>query len=198
MDVLAIAFLSFFLSFQSYAQTSPQNTPIVNFHTFGEGLYRGARPDGAGLTYLKSLGIKTVINLQGGDLNKVALRWIVSRMEPGEAPEMIQAEKENTEKLGMNFINVPLDSLSDVTTLEAQQINFLVKFMQDPSNQPLYIHCEHGADRTGLVVALYQVFVQGWTPQAAYEQMEAFGHDTIHAIFTHELNEFYWDETKNY
>lgn len=197
MDVLAIALLSLFLSFPTYAQTT-QTPPIVNFHTFGEGLYRGARPDVAGLTYLKNLGVKTVINLQGGDLNNASLRWIVSRMEPGEAPAMIQAEKENVEHLGMNFINVPLDSLSDVTTLEAQQINFLVKFIQDPKNQPLYIHCEHGADRTGLVVALYQVFIQGWTPQAAYEQMEEFGHDTIHAIFTHELNEFYWDETKNY
>jgi len=38
-----------------------------------------------------------------------------------------------------------------------------------------FIHCEHGQDRTGLVVACYRVRVQHWTKAAAEKEMLAHG-----------------------
>lgn len=178
--------------------TQAGTPPITNFHSFGTGLYRGARPNSEGLSALKQMGVKTIINLQGGDLNNPTYRWIVSQMELGEAPQAIQAEKNATQNLGMNFVNVPLDSLSPVSKQEGQQIGALIRLMNDPQNQPFFIHCEHGADRTGLVVALYRVYFQNWTAQAAHDEMEAMGHDALHSVFTHELDEFYWDATKGH
>lgn len=172
--------------------------PIQNFHTFGDGLYRGARPDNNGLAALQKMGVKTIVNLQGGDLNNPAYRWIIPTMEPGELPEAIEAEKTTTQNLGMNFVNVPLDSLSTVTHQEGQQIGALIRMMSQPQNQPVFVHCEHGADRTGLVVALYRVYFQGWNAQAAHDEMESMGHDTLHSVFTHELDEFYWEATKGH
>jgi protein tyrosine/serine phosphatase len=36
---------------------------------------------------------------------------------------------------------------------------------------PAFIHCQHGADRTGTMVAVYRVRVQGWTKEDAIKEM---------------------------
>jgi protein tyrosine/serine phosphatase len=38
------------------------------------------------------------------------------------------------------------------------------------------VHCQHGADRTGALVALYRVVVQGWTKERAVEEMNRGGY----------------------
>jgi protein tyrosine/serine phosphatase len=35
----------------------------------------------------------------------------------------------------------------------------------------VYVHCEHGEDRTGLLIACFRVQYQGWTKAAAEEEM---------------------------
>ena len=40
---------------------------------------------------------------------------------------------------------------------------------------PTLLHCTLGADRTGLVAALYRMIYQGWSRQAALEEMEDGG-----------------------
>jgi protein tyrosine phosphatase (PTP) superfamily phosphohydrolase (DUF442 family) len=60
----------------------------------------------------------------------------------------------------------------------------LVRFLRaatDPERQPLFVHCQHGADRTGIAVASYRVAVEGWSPaDAAAEMTEGgFGFHTI-------------------
>jgi protein tyrosine/serine phosphatase len=37
---------------------------------------------------------------------------------------------------------------------------------------PTLVHCEHGADRTGLVTALYRIAYQGWNKNAAIDELE--------------------------
>ena len=53
-----------------------------------------------------------------------------------------------------------------------------VAFLQivaDPNRAPLLVHCQHGADRTGLMSALYRVAVQGWTKEEALREMTEGG-----------------------
>ncbi len=174
-----------------------ESTVLTNLHSFGTGLYRGARPGSlAALTDLQKMGVKTVIDLQGGDLLNPNYSWIVSRIEPGESAQAIAAENDAVTKLGMNFINIPLDSLDPVTPQEGQQIAALLKVINDPQNQPVFVHCEHGKDRTGLVVALYRVFYQNWSAQKAHDEMVALGHGTLNMIFTDDMDDFFWATTK--
>jgi len=47
---------------------------------------------------------------------------------------------------------------------------------------PILIHCQHGADRTGLVSALYRVVYQGWTKEQALNELQNGGYG-FHAIW---------------
>lgn len=46
------------------------------------------------------------------------------------------------------------------------------------AERPILVHCWHGADRTGAVVALYRMVVQGWSRERAIGEMlrPEFGH----------------------
>ena len=37
---------------------------------------------------------------------------------------------------------------------------------------PTLLHCQHGADRTGLITALYRILYQGWSKDAALDEMQ--------------------------
>jgi protein-tyrosine phosphatase len=45
----------------------------------------------------------------------------------------------------------------------------------DPANQPVFVHCEKGEDRTGALVAIYRIVKQGWTPERAYAEACSLG-----------------------
>lgn len=42
-------------------------------------------------------------------------------------------------------------------------------------NQPTYVHCEHGVNRTGLVCALYRVRYCGWSGKQAVNEWHGYG-----------------------
>jgi hypothetical protein len=58
-------------------------------------------------------------------------------------------------------------------------------------NGPTLLHCTLGADRTGLVTALYRVIYQGWSKRAALEEMEGgdFGFHDVWINIPHFIDE---------
>ena len=55
----------------------------------------------------------------------------------------------------------------------------IVKFLRvatTPELQPVLVHCQHGSDRTGTMVALYRIVVQGWSKEAALIEMTQGGY----------------------
>lgn len=53
-----------------------------------------------------------------------------------------------------------------------------VRFLQivtNPKRTPVLVHCQHGADRTGTMCALYRIAVQGWTKEEAIREMTEGG-----------------------
>ena len=57
----------------------------------------------------------------------------------------------------------------------------------DPARRPLFIHCSHGKDRTGMMTGLYRIEAQGWEPAAAVEEMGFLGyhgwyHDLVNYV----------------
>ena len=121
------------------------------------GLYRGEQPGPEGYATLKQLGIKTVIDLRTSE-----------------------SEKAQVEAAGMKAIAVPIEMTRKGLREKVDQV---VALMADPANQPVYVHCRHGQDRTGIVVAAYRLSQQGWSLKDAEAEMQAFGFNDVWVNF---------------
>jgi uncharacterized protein (TIGR01244 family) len=126
---------------------------IPQFHKVNENLYRGGQPTEEGFKKIKSLGIKTVISLRGEN-------------------EELHQEKVLINALGMNFFHIPLSVYRRPTDTEVLQF---LEIILTKENQPVFIHCESGRDRTGALIALYRVVVDGWSIKTAYTEAKKYG-----------------------
>jgi hypothetical protein len=177
------------LTLPSYAAA---DTTIPHFSKVNNSLYRGGRPKPAGLRYLHSLNVRTVINLQGGDLKNPRYRAFMKRWEPGERPEAIASEKSLSESLGLLFFSKPLDAIDPVSDEDDARIEEILAIIGNAAAQPVFVHCEHGVDRTGLIIALYKVKYLGMSPYDAYNEWRGSGHKRISTLFTGHLDEYFW------
>lgn len=106
---------------------------------------------------LRDAGIRTVINLRGGSREDAWYRE--------EATVVASA--------GARLIDIPL---LDSVEPDATQLNQLLDALRS-SPTPILIHCEAGADRSGLAAALYELVIAGKTPEVAAGQLSfAYGH----------------------
>lgn len=126
---------------------------LPNFHQVNENFYRGGQPTIEGIKQLAKLGIKTVINFRDPD-------------------GKVRREKEISESLGMKFFN---PHLSNWFKSKDSDILKILEIIQTPDNQPVFIHCKRGADRTGTVVALYRMIYENWTAKEANKEAKLLG-----------------------
>lgn len=145
------------------------SVPIDRFYEVSPGIYRGARPGYAGVKSLSQMGVKTILNIDDEDAEIIEERAI-------------------SNDLGIEMISVPL---TPFWTPDDQDIDLILATLADTSKQPIFVHCEHGRDRTGLVVGLYRVLYEGWEPEDAYEEMIDKGFRKI-LVF---LDEYFEDRT---
>lgn len=116
-------------------------------------IYRGAQPTDQGFKDLAKYNIKTVINLR-------------------EEADVIAHEKPLVESLGMNFISVPLSGFFRPSD---KNISSIEQALNNPDLQPIFIHCQHGQDRTGLAIGLFRVFTQKVSAPNSYQEMLDLG-----------------------
>jgi len=126
--------------------------PIARFQMIVDGLYRGGQPERPGFEYLKNSGIKTIINL---------------RIE--------NDEESMVRELGMNYVHIPINNMKIWSKIPQSAIDQYFKVLNDPSNYPIFFHCQRGADRTGAMAGFYRISVQGWEPAKAYSEARDVG-----------------------
>jgi len=112
-------------------------------------VYRGKQPTQNGYQTLKSIGIKTVINLRSA-----------------------HEERREVEEAGMKYQEFPLSMKKGI---RGDKLREIIRVMSDPANQPVYIHCALGQDRTGVVVAAYRMDRNSWSFEEAEKEMQCFG-----------------------
>ena len=66
---------------------------------------------------------------------------------------------------------------------EHEDVVRFLRIVADPARQPVFVHCQHGADRTGMMTAIYRIAVQGWSKEDAIAEMTEGGFG-FHSIWT--------------
>ena len=149
------------------ARGVPAQQGILNFGNVNEHLYRGAQPDAAGITNLQRLGIKTIIDLRmPSEVNK---------------DEALLARAN-----GMTCTNVPLRGVGRPTDDQVKQVLALI----EAGPAPVYVHCVHGADRTGTIIACYRIQRDQWTSNAALREAKLYGISWLELGMKHFVTDF--------
>ena len=146
---------------------------VPNLRLVSDNVVRGGRPDAGGLQLLRDAGVRVVVNLCGGASLVSLFRGASSAQACSESPEVAD-ERAEAKRLGLDFISIPLDVFRAPSDDSLQTFIDLVK---KPNREPMFIHCLHGRDRTGLMTALYRVHCDGWDVEKAYEEMIESGFD---------------------
>ncbi len=140
------------LSTPKYAVAKNDIEGLKNFAKISETLYRGEQPTAEGFKALKKMGVKTVLSLRAFHSDRSMLKGLGLYYK----------------RMGIYTWNFKDDYV----------VNFL-KLVTDPKYQPVFVHCQHGADRTGTMCAVYRVVVEGWKMSDAIKEMENFGFHEI-------------------
>jgi tyrosine-protein phosphatase SIW14 len=128
--------------------TAVKNPRLSNFYQVSDSLYRSAQPGREDFNEITAYGIKSVLNLRHDRSDSLSAG--VNRLKIYRVP-------------------VITASFSDAEMIEALRI-----IRNAP--KPLLVHCRHGADRTGTVMALYRIIFQNWSKEEAIAEMKKGGY----------------------
>ncbi|MCC6699734.1 MAG: dual specificity protein phosphatase family protein [Candidatus Hydrogenedentes bacterium] len=121
---------------------------VPNLHKLSDTLYRSAQPTAEGMQNLKKMGVKTIVNLRS-----------------------YHSDREEIGETGLAYEHIYMKPWHP----ERKEIVRFLRIVTDPERTPVLFHCQHGADRTGTMCAIYRVAVQGWSTEEALREMREGG-----------------------
>ena len=141
------------------AETSLPNRPahwakrvqlegVPNLHKVSDTLYRSAQPTAEGMRNLKTMGIETIINLRS-----------------------FHSDRDRIKGTGLGYEHIYMKAWHPE---EEDAVRFL-QIVTNLKRTPVLVHCQHGADRTGAMCAIYRVVVEGWSKEEALKEMTEGG-----------------------
>ena len=152
--ILSLAAPAAALAIDPQPASAPADASKVRIDNFGQvnpTYYRGAQPEGRDYADLAALGVRTVINLTSDD----------ARTD----------EASMVEKAGMTYVQIPMTTRQPPT--QAELATFL-SIVNDPTRQPVFVHCVGGRHRTGVMTAVYRMTQDGWSGDQAFQEMKKF------------------------
>lgn len=120
---------------------------VENFYKIDEAVYRAEQPNDNDVKALEAAGIRSLLNLR-------------------------EYHKDNDEARGtqMKLYRVPMNAGNVNDPLIEQALTNLAH-----AEKPVLIHCWHGSDRTGVVVAMYRMVFQNWPREKAIDEFKNGG-----------------------
>ena len=134
-------------------QQENETRDLPNFYLVDANVFRGGQPTKEGMKKLADLGIRTVINLRNDD-------------------EKAQAEEIEARAVGLRYFNVPLDNYGRPAD---EKVDRVLSLLSAAENQPVFVHCKRGSDRTGIVIAAFRISFNGWTSEQATAEAKRYG-----------------------
>ncbi len=133
-------------------------TRLQNIYLVDKGVYRSEQPQKGDIDTIRSLGIKEVLNLR----------------------EFHSDNDELTDKhLLLHRVKLRTGNITEQQIIESLRIIH-------QRRGPILIHCWHGSDRTGVIIAAYRVIFNDWSKSDALDEMVNGGYG-YHASFYPEL-----------
>jgi tyrosine-protein phosphatase SIW14 len=156
-----ITAFAFFISFMMVAagnaaesKTRPSDwaQPVIgasleNFYRVSDDLYRSEQPEESDIRELKAAGIKSVLSLR--DHHK---------------------DDSDFDKAGIKTIRYEMKAGS----VSTEDLIAVLKLIQS-APKPILVHCWHGSDRTGFIVAGYRMVFMDWDVEKAIEELRSGG-----------------------
>jgi len=130
---------------------------VPNLGEVNSTLYRGAQPTQAGFENLARMGVALVVDLR----------------ERG-----IKQERKQVTGLGMRYVALPWFCLHP----EDATIARFLTLLRENRGQKVFVHCQTGDDRTGMMIAAYRMAEEEWTAEEAMKEMVAFGFTSSHHL----------------
>ena len=124
--------------------TPIQMQGVDNFFKITDYLYRSEQPTEEGMKNLERMGIKTVINLR-----------------------VFHSDLDIIKKTGLLHEEVSVKPWH----IEDEDVIRVLRIIRERENGPFLMHCWRGADRLGLMVAMFRIVEQGWTKDEAIDEM---------------------------
>ena len=123
---------------------------VRNLYRVAPGIYRSAQPDGEEFRTLHRAGLKSVLNLRAH-----------------------HSDREKIGDLPLNLCELPMNADS----LTKKDLFMALVILRDVP-KPVLIHCWHGSDRTGAVVAAFRIVFQNQTVESALNELKdrRYGH----------------------
>ncbi|MDH4129550.1 MAG: dual specificity protein phosphatase family protein, partial [Spirochaetota bacterium] len=158
-NLLLFAILTFFPTIRNLNATEKPNPcniwakakklkGLPNFHIVNNNLYRGAQPTVKGFKLLEKMGVKTIINLRS-----------------------LHSDRSKIKNTNLKYFHINMKAWHP----EEENIIKFLKLIKNKNNLPIFVHCKHGADRTGLMIAMYRIIFCHWTKDQAINEMTKGG-----------------------
>lgn len=129
---------------------------VSNLHQVTPVLYRSAKLDSSDVAQLQALGVKTVISLRS-----------------------FHSDTQVLEGSGIRAVRIPINTWA----IRDRHVIETMRSIRSAEQQgPVLLHCLHGADRTGMMAAMYRMLYQGWPREKAIDELKNGGYG-YHAVW---------------
>jgi len=137
---------------------------LEKLYRVSDTLYRGAQPTAEGMKQLKVMGVKTVVNLR-----------------------TFHSDRDEIGDLDLGYVHIR----TMVLYISADDVVEFLRTVADKDRQPVFVHCLHGVDRTGVMSAVYRIAIEGWSKAEALDEMVngPFGHNKVLVNLHHFIND---------
>jgi len=133
----------------SWAQPVP-GFSIENLHRITPTLYRSAQPAEKDIPELQKLGIRKIVSFRE-----------------------FHSDEKILANAGITLERIPMNAWD----IDDKDMVAALKALRDTERDgPVLIHCLHGADRTGIVSALYRMVFEGWSRRQAIHELRHGGY----------------------
>ncbi|MEF3079640.1 phosphatase domain-containing putative toxin [Winogradskyella poriferorum] len=142
--ILSLLVCSISFSQEDKKYSKVESKYFNNLYSINDSIYRSEQPSKKGFKELEESGAKTILNLR-----------------------RLRSDSTKARETDLKLKHIPLAT----KYITENQILDVLKVIKD-AEKPLVIHCWHGSDRTGVVVAANRMVFEGWTKEEAIEEFQ--------------------------